>query len=49
MATGPYPDAYEPADEAWLDGEPVRLHSHFNGEDRTVYLVVAHPPTAARP
>lgn len=43
-ATGrAYPDRYVPADEQWLDGEPVRLATHSNGRDRTVYLVIAHP------
>ncbi|HEX6039572.1 hypothetical protein [Longimicrobium sp.] len=49
-ATGrPYPAGYQPSDERWLDGHPVRLATHSDGQGRTVYFVVAHPPGAARP
>jgi hypothetical protein len=49
-ATGrPYPDGYVPADEQWLEGRPVRLLSHSNSRDRTVYLVVANPSAVAAP
>lgn len=49
-ATGrPYPDGYQPADPRWLDGRPVRMVTHSDGQAHTVYLVTTPPPAAARP